>query len=338
MATNKISRGKYMKQHTSNFTIYVFFPLTNEKFTISDIQLNTRISDIKRRLELTTGVPTTLQRLFYLDKDDLLDNSDLRSNDVVMSAILNLHVWNKWQKIIFNSFIGNPSEILKSDIVCLDKDKEENYRQMINISLFVSANKGKRQLMDSLITEGANVNWTTAMGRTALHAAAAQGQTRCIDLLLESEANADLVDFAGKTPAMVANEYGHRHSEKQLFLFQWQKRADRLTLKKGASNLMMHQQFDSGYRTWLKGATQQVYLCKTLPAGEFIGTQIDAPRCKSTKSDRASSSQQFPRHQTNESKDTADGMRWISYHYTCICIPSSALIYTYLHTCLCIYI
>ena len=309
MAENHKSRKINMRNYDSNFNIFVYIPLTNEKFAINDIQPSTKISCIKKRLELITGIPMILQRLFYLDKDDLLDSSDLRSNDVVLSAILTLHIWSKWQKIVFNSFIGNQNEILKSKTTGLDMGKEDIYQQLLNISLFVSANKGRWKFMETLINEGANVNWATTLGRTALHAAAAQGQTRCIDLLLEHGANAGLLDFIGKTPAMIANEYGHRISEKQLFLFQWQKRANRLTLKKDTSSLMMHQQFDSGYCTWLKGKTQQVYLCNTLPVSEFIGTGIDAPRQKSLKSDIASNPRQVFGGASSETKDTNDGMK-----------------------------
>lgn len=266
-----------MARSSGNFKIFVFIPLTKERFTITDIHLNTTVSELKKKLELLAGIPRILQRLFYLDKDDLLDSSDLRSNDVVMSAILSLHIWSKWQKIVLSSFLGNPGEILNSRTNGIKRNKDD-LQYILDISLFISANKGKKLLMETLIHEGANVNWATTLGRTALHAAAAQGQTKCIDLLLEHKANADIVDLVGKTPAMVANEYGHRKSEKQLFLFQWQKRASQLTIEKDTSTLFMHQQFDSGYSTWLKGRTQQVYLCSTLPAGEFIGTQIDASR------------------------------------------------------------
>ena len=284
MAKNFRSRKINVKGFGSSFNIFIFIPLTKEKFAIDDIQLNTKVIEIKKRLELLTGIPMNLQRLFYLDKEDLVDDSDLRSNDVVMSAILNLHIWSRWQKVVFNSFIGNETEILKTKEANVDgkfNASGEFYQNLLNISLFVSANKGRRELMETLINKGANVNWATNLGRTALHAAAARGQIKCIDLLLEHGANADLIDFVGKTPAMVANDYGHRASEKQLFLFQWQKRADCLTLDQNTVNLMMHQQFDSGYCTWLKGKAQQIYMCNTLPSGEFVGTSIDAPKQKS---------------------------------------------------------
>lgn len=265
----------------ANFHIFIFIPLTKERFKIEDIQLNTKVIEIKKRLELLTGIPMSLQRLFYLDREDLSDYSDLRSNDVVLSAILNLHIWSKWEKIVFNSFIGNQDGVLslKEPTRNLLPDLNQSENQL-NIALFVAANKGRKELVESIIKEGANINWTTNLGRTALHAGAAQGRLRCIDLLLENGADADITDFLGKTPAMIANEYGHRKSEKQLFLFQWQKRADGLTPERKNPGLMMHQQFDSAYCTWLKGRTQQIYLCKTLPAGEYVGTSLSAPKQK----------------------------------------------------------
>jgi len=95
-----------MARSSGNFKIFVFIPLTKERFTITDIHLNTTVSELKKKLELLAGIPRILQRLFYLDKDDLLDSSDLRSNDVVMSAILSLHIWSKWQKNCIEQLFG----------------------------------------------------------------------------------------------------------------------------------------------------------------------------------------------------------------------------------------
>lgn len=271
-----------------NCDLFVYVPLTKEKFQLRDIQQSTKILELKKNLELITGIPISLQRLFYLDKEDLMDDSDLRSHDIVVLATLNLHIWRTWEKLIFYSFIGDENQIMKlKEKSLLPREMQlEHYKNQINVALYVAASKGKQELIVHLINEGADVNWRTNLGRTSLHAAAASGKSNCIELLLKNGALPEIVDSNGKSASTTANEFGHRESEKILFLFQWQKRAEGMDLKKYNTELMMHQQFDSGYPVWMRGKCQQMYMCKTLPAGEFIGTSIDAPRMKSLGAER----------------------------------------------------
>eukprot|EP00794_Sanderia_malayensis_P018923 gene18923-20827_t len=277
----------------SSCNLFVNVPLTREKFCLSDIQLSTKIIDIKEKLELVAGIPTNLQRLQYLDKEDLLDHTDLRKNDIVPSGTLTLRIWRTWEKLVSDVCSGDIDGILNRNFIpvarpvdidpALLRLKENDMKYRLSIALFIASHRGKTDLVGRLIDEGSDTNAVTKLGRTALHAAAASDSSKCIDLLLEKGASTEIMDNSGKTASSVANDYGNRGSEKKLFLFQWQKRAESANHKVTASKVMMHQQFDSGYPIWRKGKYQQVYLCKTLPVGEFIGTAINAPKTKSMK-------------------------------------------------------
>ena len=272
-------KGKIHGVTSGGCDIFIYLPLTKETFKLPDVQLSTKVFDLKKSLELVLGIPVNMQRLFYLDKEDLEDSCDLRSSDIVTSATLSMHIWRSWEKVVFNVFIGNELELVKlkhNEASCISNDQwKDRYQHQINVALYVAANKGKKELLDYLLTEGADVNWQTGLGRTPLHAAAARGRLECIKLLLERGAIADQLDKFGKTASRVASEHGFKESEKQLFLFQWQERAKTIKLKEPCSSLMMHQQFDSGYPTWLHGKCQQIYMCSTLPSNGQTNIKSD---------------------------------------------------------------
>ena len=291
----KKSARKATKMHFntfSSFDLYVNIPLIRRKFKLPDLLQNTKIIEIKQRLELVAGIPTNLQRLQYLDKEDLTDKADLRSIDIVPASTLTLQIWRTWERLVSSVAAGDLEGIINSEIcgshisimdAALMKLQLENRKYRLGIALFLAAHSGQRGLVEKLIERGADKDAKTTFGRTALHAAAASGSTNCIDLLLAKGACNESLDHSGKSASAVANEFGNRESEKSLFLFQWQKRVKSAKPKTTDDPLMMHQQFDSGYPIWRKGKCQQVYLCQTLPAGEFTGTSLSAPRTKPIK-------------------------------------------------------
>jgi ankyrin repeat protein len=60
-----------------------------------------------------------------------------------------------------------------------------------------------------LLKRGAPVNARQQQGWTALHAAAQNGDTDMVDVLLQYGANPDAENDDGKTPSAVAREKGH---------------------------------------------------------------------------------------------------------------------------------
>ena len=60
---------------------------------------------------------------------------------------------------------------------------------------------------------------STVSGHTPIHAAAANGNTHCLRLLIENTEDATVIDardFKMRTPLMVAVEAGHPHSTEYL--------------------------------------------------------------------------------------------------------------------------
>lgn len=286
MATSK-KKKKGLK--TAPFDTYINISCTGEKFLLKNVHAEMKIRELKCYAELVVGIPYNLQRLQYLDEGDMLDDSDLRHNDVVAGATINLKLWRSWDNLVAAVCRGTIDQVLKEG-VALEKAWESLdptiYRNKVSIAkdrasvaLFIAAHRGRINLIRSLIdnTE-ADVNMKSPFGRTPLHAASSQGHSNAIDLMLEKGASMDEIDVQGKSALMVASQWGFKDSERHLFLFQWQTRAAKTKPKRRSKSLMMHQQFDSAYPTWLKGKYAQVYFCQTLPPGEFAGTGISAPR------------------------------------------------------------
>jgi len=271
------------------FDIYIKLVPTSERFLLKSVNSDMRVNELKCYAELVVGIPSNLQRLQYLDEGDMMDDSDLKYNDVVAGATINLKIWRNWETLVAAAARGDVDAVFKQDIV-ISKDWEKLdpllYKSKVNVArdraavaLFIAAHRGNSQLIRSLIDNAnANVNMKTPYGRSPLHVAASQGHSISIDTMLEKGAAIDDPDSQGKTPLMIASQCGFKDSERHLFLFQWQQRAAKIKRRKKSSSLMMHQQFDSNFPVWFKGTQAQLYFCQTLPPGEFAGTGLSAPR------------------------------------------------------------
>ncbi|EDO32461.1 predicted protein, partial [Nematostella vectensis] len=264
---------------------------TGERFLLKKVYAEMKIRELKSYAELVAGIPSNLQRLQYLDEGDMLDDSDLRHNDVVANATVNLKLWRSWDSLVAAVCKGDIEKTFQQDIVIskewekldpvLYKNKMSACSDRAGVALFIAAHRGQEGLIRKLIDDAkANVNMKTPFGRSPLHAAASQGHSSTIDTMLEKGADIDEEDTQGKTPLMVASQCGFKDSERHLFLFQWQTRAAKMKSKTENKSLMMHQQFDSQFPTWIRGGYAQMYFCQTLPPGEFAGTGFSAPRRK----------------------------------------------------------
>jgi hypothetical protein len=274
------------------FDIYLNIEVTGERFAIHKVTGDTKIKDLKIHVELVAGIPYTLQRLHYLDKADMVDTSDLKHNDIVAGATIDLKLWKTWENAVSVIAKGSLKEILALGLT-LDKSwekldkafykhKVETAKEKLQVALFLAAHRNNTELLKALLDLGADINHRTSMGRTALHMAASQGHSECIDMMLERGASIEVFDVQGKSPVDTANAWGKKDSERHLFLYQWQTRAAKVNPKKDQP-LMMHQQFDSKLPTWLKGDYGQIYYANTLPPGEFSGNKLNAPLRKPPK-------------------------------------------------------
>ena len=75
--------------------------------------------------------------------------------------------------------------------------------------LHIAAVDGKKEAVEALIAEGANVNARTKSGSTPLHLAAAEGRNDIAVLLLKKGADVNAVNSEGFTPIDLAREKGH---------------------------------------------------------------------------------------------------------------------------------
>ena len=280
----------------TSFDIFIFIASTGEKFLLKNVHAEMKIRELKCYAELVVGIPCNLQRLQYLDAGDMLDDSDLKHNDVVAGATINLKLWRMWDKLVAAVCQGSIDQVLREGVLVekeLESSDSVSYRNKVSVAkerasvaLFIAAHRGLVNLIRSLVDgTDADVNMKTPFDRTPLHAASSQGHSSAIDLMLEKGASMNEADVQGKTALMVASQWGFKDSERHLFLFQWQMRAAKTKSRRGSKTLMMHQQFDSAHPTWLKGQYAQVYFCQTLPPGEFSGTGINAPRRRPAKDD-----------------------------------------------------
>lgn len=233
MAQVKKKASALYKQLT--FDIYLNIEVTGERFVIHKVTGETKIKDLKIHVELVVGIPYTLQRLHYLDETDMVDSSDLKRNDVVAGATIDLKLWKTWEDTVSVIVKGTVPEIMALGLTleksweklptAFYKHKVEMAKEKLQVALFLAAHRNNKELLKVLLDLGADINHKTSMGRTALHMAASQGNSECIDLMLERGASINLLDVQGKSPVDTANAWGKKDSERHLLLYQWQTRA-----------------------------------------------------------------------------------------------------------------
>jgi ankyrin repeat protein len=99
--------------------------------------------------------------------------------------------------------------------------------------LFAAASTGHPDLVQVLLTAGANIEVATASGITPLGAAAAAGHVEVAQLLLSAGANIAATDAAGQTPLHSVVHAGNRYMV-QLLLQQGADPRRRTALHAGA--------------------------------------------------------------------------------------------------------
>lgn len=281
-------RARAQTREKSVFSIFVRL-YTGEKFPLKNVSTDMKIRELKMYMEFATGVPVHMQRISYLDDGELLDQTDIRSNDIVPGATLQMRVWPMWKELIeacasndidwvFRLGVTQPTTYHTPGSDYMTKRARKAWlEERAFLALFVAAHRGHEKLVRSLIDAGADVNASTMLGRTPLHVAASQGHGHIVDLLLERGADIDAEDESNQTALSIAAKFGHKTCERHLFLFRWQERAKR-TRPSAEPPRMAHQYFDSAFPVWKKGGKCQMYFSNILPPGEFEGTRFGSPK------------------------------------------------------------
>ena len=293
------SKNAIANKQDKLFNVNIRVVPSNETFILKGMHNDLTILEVKNMAEYAAGIPRSLQRLSYLDEEDLADDSTVQEHDIVSNGELRLNVWLQWKKLVEVAACGDSEILFQLGITkdstftspTLNYMPSQERRQILAergfVALFIAAHHNNKLLCEILIKAGINVNSKTSTGRTALHIAAARGHEEIIDLLLENGASIGAKDSFGDTAMMVASNFGHKECERHLFLFQWQERAKKLEPQE-EHEMFAHQYHDSSQKISLSGSQAQMYVMQVLPPGEFEGTRISAPRSSSASS-RASS-------------------------------------------------
>ncbi|KAL8564600.1 hypothetical protein ACOMHN_032156 [Nucella lapillus] len=271
------------------FKIQVKLIPTDEVFSLSQVHSDMKISQLKEYLEFATGLPTHIQRVSYLDEGEMLDKTDVRSNDIVPGATLHLRVWPMWTTLIeavaqndvdhvMMLGVTNPTEYRSPNSDYMTKRARKAWlEERASVALSMAANRGLDKMCLRLIQSGADVNSATPHGRTALHIASAQGHGNIVDLLLEKGADIDAEDDYGETSLSIAERFGFKSCGRHLFLFHWQQRAKKVTPARNIP-LKPHQRADSLYPVWKRGQKAQLYMAHLDTPGEYEGSGLGAPK------------------------------------------------------------
>ena len=276
----------YSKQRL--YTFFVFIPLVNVTYTLRQLSKRATVRELKELVEITCGIPTSLQRVYFLDRSDLQDDCVLTTLDIVNKATFTLGVWNKWEGIFCNIY-KNDFRGIQNTVLCSDIGQRvppvATRSKRGEIALFSAVKLGNVDLIKRLLENGIDINARTENGNTPLHIAIANGKYRCIDFLLEKGAIDDTkTNENGQAALRLSKENGYPDSERHLCKFAWQLRAKNARCKPTRLvPLLQHQLHDSRNPTWFDGPLATKFICSTLPHKEFSGTRIDAPVVSSVK-------------------------------------------------------
>ncbi|XP_048878890.1 ankyrin repeat domain-containing protein 60-like [Brienomyrus brachyistius] len=269
------------------YSVQVSLRDTGELFTVHKCRGRTKICELKTALELIAGIPSDCQRLSYLDQGDLVDESTFNFNGIIARSIITMMIWpyNGLPALVRAAVSGDICKLMS----ILGRSDSAGSSQPLGTSLpspwpshrlfpalFVSTHRGKKAAVQFLIANGACVKSQTPQGRTALHAAAYQGCTECIDILVAAGAPVHVRDLGGVAPIDAARHAGHQTSVRLLSLSRWQERTAeaRPRFHLDPSELFAHQHFCSNLRTCLCGPQAQRYMAQMRSRGREPRSQL----------------------------------------------------------------
>lgn len=220
--------------HTAKLKIRLF----NEVFIIH-VSLDMTVKELKKLVELETGILYDLQRLTYLDEAELVDSTTLRENEIVPGGTLNLSVWYIWLELVERAIMSDIPNLLKLGVSPIipfsspiteymdEKTKLAWTKRKAFVVLCIAANRENLLLCQEMMSCIEKVDMRTPIGRTALHIAASQGRCEMLKLLIEKGAKLNLTDIDGFKPLDIAILFGHQEAERLLFMMNWKMKMER---------------------------------------------------------------------------------------------------------------
>ncbi|KAG8444605.1 hypothetical protein GDO86_009678 [Hymenochirus boettgeri] len=234
------------------------------------------------------------QRLSYIDKGDMPDNSTFKHNGIIPRGTILLRIWSQDG---INDLVKAAAEGDLTMLKCLGVTAHPNYDTLNSVrlssehksdwvaarafaALYIACHRGHMDIVRFLLRNGANVLGKTPLGTSPLHVAAASGHCDCIDELLAHGAEIQDCDGKGRTALDLAALWGQKKVENRLFLYQWKKRASNVSVKAhlDPAELFAHQKFDSCLKTWHCGPQAKNYMINLVNHEEYSGSAINAPK------------------------------------------------------------
>ncbi|XP_067856789.1 ankyrin repeat domain-containing protein 60-like [Heptranchias perlo] len=276
------------------FSLTVRLEDTGEIFQMHKCHDDMTIGDMKSTLELVAGIPTNLQRLFYMDEGEMPDNVTLQFNGIIKDAIITMKTWfqDGWMKLLRAAAHGDNEELASLGVRKDSNYSTPNSRRMshdqraawiaerASTALFIAAHRGHINTVKFLLKNGANPRTKTVDGHTALHMAVIMAKADCINDLLLHGAEAEGTDSKGRTLLDLARMTEQRENIGKIFNYQWTQRTAGLRLRShiDESELYAHQRFDSTLKTWRSGPHAKLYMANLLQSGKRQGTRTGKQR------------------------------------------------------------
>ncbi|GCB66142.1 uncharacterized protein [Scyliorhinus torazame] len=277
-------------QHKKTFHLNVRLEDTEETFQLKKGRVNMTIEELKSQLELVTGIPTYLQRLYYVDEGEMSDNVTLRYNGIIANPTIRMKTWfqDGWKELLNAAAHGDIVELMSLGVTMDTEYSTPNSRYMnikqkkawiaerAFVALFIAAHRGHINMVNFLLMNGANPNTKTRNGHTALHMAVIMGKSECIDQLLLHGAEVDDVNNEGQTLLDLAQISGRPENFSKIYQVQWMNRKSdvRESSLMAKSALFAHQKYDSTLKTWRTGTHGKIYMANLLIPGEPRGGQV----------------------------------------------------------------
>ncbi|XP_038658281.1 ankyrin repeat domain-containing protein 60-like [Scyliorhinus canicula] len=277
-------------QRKKTFLLNVHLKDTEESFQMKKGRVNMTIKELKSQLELLTGIPTYLQRLYYVDEGEMPDNVTLRYNGIIANPTIRMKTWfqDGWQDLLNAAAHGDITELMSLGVTMDSEYSTANSRYMnikqkkawiaerAFVALFIAAHRGHIDMLNFLLMNGANPNTKTRDGHTALHMAVIMGKSECIDQLILHGAEVNDVNNEGQTLLDMAQMSGHPDNFSKIYQVQWMNKKSDIgeSALMAKSALFAHQKYDSTLQTWRTGTHGKIYMANLLKPGEPRGGQV----------------------------------------------------------------
>eukprot|EP00795_Rhopilema_esculentum_P010821 gene10821-19633_t len=250
---NIVPRGR-LYGSAKNFKLRVHVKNLHEYYTVSDLTSSTTVTKLKEKLEAITGIPTPLQRLYFLDQCDMVDGQTLECFHILPNSKLSLRLFKPWQEIIEACCKGNVERLEK--LLPLNRGKLSEWDKFyIYVAIFVATHRGHMNILERLLQTNVDVKNCLPSGRHPLLIAVQRKQLKCTEVLLGRRVRAH--EWSNNREAL------HNWKVQARVKANYEKVKEKMQQWEHARSYRMTkaQMFDSTIPTWIQGPLAKKYLC-----------------------------------------------------------------------------